>query len=57
MTAVLRKLESGTRMMIHPCNVCGSDRAPFGYTVKGHPSRWYCWEHREVGEAYLRGAA
>lgn len=33
MPGVLRKLPSGARVLIHPCETCGSDRAPFGYFV------------------------
>lgn len=57
MTAILRRLPSGARVLIHPCDECGSDHAPWGYCLPGKLSRWYCREHREIGEAYLRGEA
>lgn len=36
----------------HPgCKEWGS----FGYSRSKHiPSRWFCWEHREDGEALIR---
>lgn len=55
MTAVLRKLESGARVFVHPCDECGSDNAPFGYRKPNQPSRWYCRAHRKIGESWLRG--
>ena len=54
MTATLRR--SGNRaILIHPCEVCGSDNAPFGFRTSPTESYWYCAAHREVGEAVLRG--
>lgn len=56
MTATLRR--SGNRAILtHPCEVCGSDNAPFGFRKENQPSRWYCREHRELGETWLRGTA
>lgn len=54
MTAVLRKLRTGARVLIHPCDQCGVDNAPWGFFKSGHLSRWYCTEHREIGERWLR---
>lgn len=56
MPAVIRTLATGAKVLIHTCDVCGSDRAPYGYMRKGQPSRWYCQQHRETGEAILRGS-
>jgi len=56
MTAVWRKTETG-RVLVHPCDECGNDVAPFGFRKKGEPSRWYCREHREIGEVWLWGEA
>lgn len=54
MTATLRR--SGNRaILIHPCEVCGRDNAPFGFRKPNEPSRWYCAAHREVGEVWLGG--
>lgn len=36
----------------HPCMVCGSDDAPFGFDTRTGPIRT-CMEHRETGEAVL----
>lgn len=55
MTAVLRKLRTGARVLIHPCDRCGVDNAPWGFFKTGHLSRWYCTAHREIGELWLRG--
>lgn len=55
MTAVLRKLPTGARVLIHPCDECGTDNAPWGFFKHGQLSRWYCTQHREIGEAWLRG--
>lgn len=55
MTAVLRKLESGARVFVHPCDECGAENAPFGFRRAGDPSRWYCSAHRALGEAFLAG--
>lgn len=57
MTALWRKAASGGRVLIHPCDECGSDRAPWGYRKPNQPSRWYCAEHREIGERWQRGVA
>lgn len=50
------KHPSGTVWFRHPCCVCGSDNAPFGYGVQlvlamkmkdpSKAGRWYCAEHR-----------
>lgn len=54
MTAILRK--SGNRaILIHSCDECGSDNAPFGFRRAAQPSRWYCAPHRDIGESWLRG--
>lgn len=55
MSASWRKTVSGGRILIHPCDECGVDRAPFGFRKPAQPSRWYCSEHREIGERWMRG--
>lgn len=35
---------------LHPCEICGNPRAPFGYGfTMTSPGRWYCREHRPEG--------
>lgn len=53
--ATIRTLPSGARVLIHPCDECGMPDAPFGYFIEGQLSRWYCANHRGVGEALLEG--
>lgn len=39
-------------LVVATCDVCGSPIAPFRY-VAGERSRWYCREHRAIGDAWL----
>lgn len=58
MTAVWKRMPCGGRMLAHPCEVCGSDLAMYGFArpaEPAEPSRWYCREHRAFGERWLRG--
>lgn len=55
MPGLIRKLHTGARVLIHPCDECGTDNAPWGFFKHGQLSRWYCKKHREIGEAWLRG--
>lgn len=45
-----RRIKStGTYIFWHPCSVCGSRNAPFGYGVrllKDQLGTWYCLEHK-----------
>lgn len=39
--------------MWHPCEVCGTVDAPFGFGVSllhHQPGRWFCGAHREHGD-------
>ncbi|GAB3283035.1 hypothetical protein GCM10027347_59720 [Larkinella harenae] len=31
------------------CQVCGNPRAAWGFGKKGEVTKWYCYEHREIG--------
>ncbi len=57
MPAVIRKNRKGYPILVHPCDECGSNNAPYGFRYGPRESRWYCAAHREVGEAWLRGGA
>lgn len=50
----IRKLAAtGAPMFIHPCAVCGSERAHFGFDVslrKDQPGFWLCYEHKDREE-------
>ena len=48
MPAVIRR-----GLLVATCDVCGAAVAPYGYVIEGERSRWYCREHRDVGEAWL----
>ena len=44
-----RKTAAGGMMFMHPCRICGTENAPFGFDVelrKDKPGRWYCAEHK-----------
>lgn len=57
MTAVIRRNRHGHPILVHPCEECGVYSAPFGFRRGPRESRWYCSEHRGIGEAWLRSAA
>ena len=47
----------------HPCAICKTTPAPFGYRMAGHYSRldvksylWACEKHRQAAEERWRGA-
>lgn len=42
----IRTLESGAKVMLHTCEVCGSPVSPFGLMIPGKLSQWFCAEHR-----------
>jgi len=49
----LVRIDGGGTAFLHPCGVCGSANAPFGFNVslrKGNPGYWRCKDHRETGE-------
>ena len=44
-----RKTAVAGMMFMHPCRICGSERAHFGFDVElrnDKPGRWYCAEHK-----------
>jgi hypothetical protein len=49
--------DNGRRIMFeHPCRVCGSVDAPWGFGVdllRGLLGRWYCSAHRHAEDALL----
>lgn len=52
-----RKTAAAGMMFVHPCQICGTENAPFGFEVElrnDKLGRWYCAEHKgqaNVGQA------
>lgn len=60
LTDLSRRPRLTQAQMVHPCEVCGSTWAHYGYRPPqkpNAPARWYCLDHRDVGERWLRGEA
>ncbi len=43
----IKTLSSGAKVMLHTCDVCGSDNAPYGWMLPGQLSQWFCRDHRD----------